>query len=327
MTPFNPTLWLAGLVAMLCSGTIRAEDPAAAATPPDVGLLLTEFEARSPKGYEPPLIAENNMRVITLVESNQLATGSDYYRAAALLGRDLGEYRVGRIAYELALAALAKNDTNAEHLLPMTWDLLLNKLGRPLRIDASNMVAGNPDFLDADPAPACIRAVWSNPAAARASLVAARDNPEIKNLVDADQSDRKVNFSTQTADERNALIARDRQRNVRIREIVTAEDVHTAADFARAGLVMQHSPKPAGIQLAHELAVCAMLLGDRAEGRWLVAASYDRFLRQLGHDQRFGTQFGALGLNRVDEAGICDAERLALGCRTLAASRKLQPKL
>jgi hypothetical protein len=63
-------------------------------------------------------------------------------------------------------------------------------------------------------------------------------------------------------------------------------------------------------------------------GRWLVAATYDRMLHSVGHEQRFGTQGAvmALGNNKphlaeTDETGICDAERLALGCPTLAAKR------
>ena len=68
--------------------------------------------------------------------------------------------------------------------------------------------------------------------------------------------------------------------------------------------------------------------GDRGIGRWLVAATYDRMLNSVGHDQRFGTQGkpqmdpkAKPQLRETDEAGICDAERLALGCPTLAAKR------
>jgi hypothetical protein len=138
----------------------------------------------------------------------------------------------------------------------------------------------------------------------------------------------RKDWSKLSAADLKAVGSNDRQRNVRIREIVKEGGLQTARDFANASLVMQHSSAFAGYELAHELAVCSMLLGDRGMGRWLVAATYDRMLNSVGHDQRFGTQ-GALTikpqakpeLRETDEAGICDAERIALGCPTLAAKR------
>jgi hypothetical protein len=103
-------------------------------------------------------------------------------------------------------------------------------------------------------------------------------------------------------------------------------ELRTAADFANASLVMQHSARFSGYQTAHELAVCAMLLGDRGTGRWLIAATYDRMLGSVGHEQRFGTQYsGGPGqpatMQPVDTAGICDAQRTALGCPTLEQAK------
>jgi hypothetical protein len=118
---------------------------------------------------------------------------------------------------------------------------------------------------------------------------------------------------------------RDDARNLRTREIIKAGELYTASDFANAALVMQHSARFSGYQTAHELAVCSMLLGDRGTGRWLIAATYDRMLGSIGHDQRFGTQYsgmaGTTTLVRVDSAGICDAERKALGCPTLEQAK------
>src|SRR6185436_1921947 len=123
------------------------------------------------------------------------------------------------------------------------------------------------------------------------------------------------------------LRERDNARNLRTREIIAAGELRTAADFSAASLVMQHSSHFSGYQIAHELAVCSMLLGDRGRGRWLIAATYDRMLGSIGHDQRFGTQYhgygsgGASVLGLVDTAGLCDAERKALGCPTLEESK------
>jgi len=147
---------------------------------------------------------------------------------------------------------------------------------------------------------------------------------EILTIKEADQAVRQTDWSTLTEEQRKAIMDGDRQRNARIREIVATGDVRTANDFARASLVMQHSARFAGYQLAHELAVCSLLLGDRQSGRWLVAATYDRMFGSVGLDQRFGTQYGPGGLMHVDEAGICDAQRKALGCPTLAEARARQ---
>lgn len=327
MPPRHPTLSvlsIAGLAALLCSGVLFAEESTSAPAEnlPAVATLLDDLEARSPKDWnDPAAIAAINAEAIRLVESNRLATGEEFFRASGLLSKHMNEFRTGRVQYELQLAAAAKDHLTAEKSLALSWDILLGLIGRPLRIDADNMAARYPQFHLSDPAPACIQAVMRDPAGARANAATLEDNPEIKSLVEADQAVRQTNWSTLTEEDRKAIMEGDHQRNARIREIVAAGDVRTANDFARAGLVMQHSGRFDGYQLAHELAVCSMLLGDRRSGRWLVAASYDRMLRSVGLDQRFGTQYGPAGPLRLDEAGISDAQRQALGCPTLAAAR------
>jgi len=324
--PTLSALCFSGVSALLVPSPGRADQtPPPAASPSSASAALTDLEARSPKDWSNPLaIAELNAEVMRLVETNTLQSAEEFYRAAALIYRNLGEFRTGRVHYELYLAAAALGHPGTESGLHASWDILLGLLGRPCRVDTGGMATTNPDFFQLDPAPGCIQAVLRNPAAARAALATAKDNPEIKTLVDADQAVRQTNWSTLTEEQRKANSDGDRQRNARMIEIVNAGDVHTANDFTSASLVMQHSPRFSGFQLAHELAVCSMLLGDRSTGRWLVAATYDRMLRSIGHDQRFGTQFSSNGPQRIDEIGICDAERQALGCRPLAKTRALQ---
>lgn len=322
--PTLSVLSVAGLLALLSPVILHAEEstPAPAGNMPTAALLLDDLEARSPKDWSDRAAIEAiNAETIRLVETNQLATGEEFFRAAVLLQNHLGEFRTGRAQYELLLAAVAKDHPAAESSLALSWDILLGLIGRPLRIDAHNMAVTNPSFHQLDPAPACIQAVMRDPADARAKLGGIEDNPEILTIRDADQAVRQTNWSALTQEERKAIMEGDHQRNARIREIVAAGDVRTANDFARAGLVMQHSGRFDGFQLAHELAVCSMLLGDRRSGRWLVAASYDRMLRSVALDQRFGTQYGPTGPLRLDETGISDAQRQALGCPTLAAAR------
>jgi hypothetical protein len=291
---------------------------------------LHELEARVPsENTYPNLSPEFHHDVVRFVERNTLSTGDDFLRTALIATGPIPEYRASRMEYELLLSAVAKNNRKAETFLPQAWDFLLRTLGRPLRIDVWGETSGNPnsDGITLDATPKVIRDVLLHPDAARNAASVAVDNPEIQQIVDADQAVRS-NWEKLSSEDLKTMGNRDHQRALRIREIVGAGGLHSARDFSNASLVLQHSSSFAGFQLAHELAVCSLLLGDRAMGRWLVAATYDRMLNSVGHDQRFGTQ-GALTLTtsakptvrETDESGICDAERLALGCPTLAAKR------
>lgn len=323
-----PHLFVLCFSALLLPAIGHADEstpPSTAPAPSASATALTNLEMRSPKDRnDRSLIPEINAEVIRLAGSNQLSTVEDYSRAARLIQIDMNGFRTARVLYELQLTAAAMGDPGAQAGLCGTWDSLLQSIGRPYRIDVSGIVPAHPEFFQLEAAPACIQSVFRNPAEARANLAAAQDNPEIKTIVDADQAVRKNNWDTLTVEQRKAISDGDLQRNARVRAIVSSGEVHTANDFARASLVMQHSAQFAGFQLAHELAVCSMLLGDRQTGRWLVTATYDRMLRSVGHDQRFGTQMGPNGPLQVDETGICDAERQALGCPTLAQARSRQ---
>ncbi len=261
--------------------------------------------------------------VIHLVEKNGLKKGPDFFRAAKLIPPL--DFRTARVRYELLLVAAANENQEAERLLPEAWDALLIALGRPMRTDAGGLLAETNgfDMLQLNPAPKCIQAVLRNPSQARSEAVKIKDNLEMQKIIDDDQAARKnLDSNTDLTDEQaKALASEDRKRNLRTRQIIDAGELRTSKDFANASLVMQHSANFSGYEVAHELAVCSMLLGDRATGRWLVAATYDRMLGSVGEDQRFGTQYNSAGLMRVDEEGICDAERLALGCPALAVAR------
>ena len=314
------------LIAAFWTSSIAAEAPA---SPPTPLTTLTDLQARAPKENSyPDATPQFHQEVIRLIESNTLASSDDFFQAANMASGPIEEYRSVRMRYELALAATAKANSEAEKILPWCWDSLLRVLGRPIRFDPLGNAASNPGdaSITREAAPKIIETVILNPANARDAAGKAKDNAEVQKIVDADQAVRK-NWNKLTQAELKTLAAEDHQRNARIREIVNDGGLHTAQDFANASLVMQHSTGFAGFQLAHKLAVCSMLLGDRGTGRWLVAATYDRMLNSVGHDQRFGTQSALMVGNQkptireTDETGICDAERLALGCPTLAAKR------
>ena len=277
------------LIATSWSSAIAADEPP---SPPAPLPTLADLEARAPKENSyPDATPQFHQEVIRLIESNTLASGDDFFRAATMATGHIEEYRSVRMRYELALAAAAKGNLEAEKSLPLFWDSLLRTLGRPIRFDPSGLAASNPDdpSFTREPAPKVIESVLLHPTEARDAASKAKDNAEVKKIVDADQAVRK-NWDKLTPDDFKTVAAEDHQRNARIREIVNEGSLHTAQDFANASLVMQHSSDFAGFQLAHELAVCSTVLGDRGLGRWLIAATYDRMLNSVGHDQRFGTQ-------------------------------------
>ena len=322
------------LLVLLCSlGTLHAAAPAAAVStpssaPPPAALKLADLESHPPdgRGDFTQLLAYMES-VAHLVETNQLKTGEEFFRAAELMGTIEGyDYRMARVRYELLLAAAAKDIPAAEAALPNAWNRLLATLARPPRIafGPAETPSAEDEDLPLQPAPACVQNAFKNRDRARSEAAHAKNHSEMQKIVDADQAIRQndsKDWDHLTMEESKTIAAADRQRNRRTREIVAAGELHTAQDFANASLVMQHSSSFAGYQLAHELAVCSLLLGDREVGRWLVAATYDRMLGSLGHDQRFGTQYRGSDVVRVDEAGICDAERTALGCTKYAAIR------
>ena len=329
------------MMAMAAPGTAAADAAHSSATPPappspaiaqasagasaaNSPVTLATIEAQpavapSDSGYWSFALRQTT-QALELIESNTLKTADEFFRVSKLVSQADVRFRAERVHYELLLAAAALGHAEAERGLAFAWDSLLGSLGRPLRNDFTGLVQKQPESFELVAAPDCVQAVLRDPEKARVAAKAAQRNPELKTIVDADQADRR-NWNNLTPDEMKATGERDQARNSRTREIIKAGELHTASDFTAAALVMQHSAGFSGFQTAHELAVCSMLLGDRGTGRWLIAASYDRMLGSIGHDQRFGTQYRGMGgvttIVRVDVAGICDAERKALGCPTL----------
>ena len=318
------SVFFSGLL-VLNSGASAAEPTSAPVSVIEARMTLEDLEARMAKLSGDFAGRVSFMEdVARFVEKNTLASGDEFLRASRLMGLLGGfDFQFERVRYELLLAAIAKDERPAEAGLVAGWNAFLRTLGRPGRINL-------PARADTDnepppvPAPVCVAAVYRDPGAAREAAKAATDHVEIKAIVDADQAVRKSDWSKLTAEERKAISDGDHARIARIRVLVAEGAPRTAGDFSRASLVMQHSASFSGYQLAHELAVCTLLLGDRQRGRWLVAATYDRMLGSVGQAQRFGTQFRGNGLMRIEENGICDAQRIALGCPTLARARSRQ---
>src|SRR5688572_13027358 len=145
------------------------------------------------------------------------------------------------------------------------------------------------------------------------------DNAELKALFDADQGDRVGAIGHDLAEQ-------DRKRRQRVREIMDAGEMRTAADHFHAAMVFQHSDSPEDYKLAHELAKKAGELDpSHRAARWLSAAAMDRYLLSVGKPQIYGTQYMVVQdvwvLQRMDETAVSDQERQALGVPTLAAAK------
>jgi len=117
----------------------------------------------------------------------------------------------------------------------------------------------------------------------------AQDSAELRELYEADQADRR-HESPPGPEVWAAISRRDALRGARVLEILRSASVRTGADFYHAAMVLQHGQGSEDILLAHILATSAALLGDD-RGRWLSAASLDRYLHRTRAPQRFGTQY------------------------------------
>lgn len=287
------------------------------------GQSLAELESQAakagPNDYLAPLLRVE--KVEALVTRDELKTADEFYRASKLVESWMADYRTNRLRYELLLTALGLGHDKATTELPDAWDSLMIGLGRPLRFDRHHMAKQPLAAYEVAFAPKAIRDVYFNASKRREAAAKASDSKEIKAIMDADQADRQKDFSKLTQADIENMVRNDRERLKSIESIVSRGRLTTPSDFASASLVMQHSAGFAGYRLAHELAVSSVMLGENDLGRWLVAATYDRMLNSVGHDQRFGTQYFGMGHRRTDEAGFNDRQRKVFRCPSLAEAR------
>jgi hypothetical protein len=151
----------------------------------------------------------------------------------------------------------------------------------------------------------------------------------IKRLFDEDQQGRmveKIDWDT--------LQRTDQMRRQEVIQYILRDQLSTDADFVGAGFIYQHGPCANSYLLAHQLAGYAIALsegllakGEQAQtSRWLYAATWDRYLRNTGEPQRFGTQYMSQGteckfeLEPFDPA-ITDEERQQYNVPTLEESK------
>ena len=134
----------------------------------------------------------------------------------------------------------------------------------------------------------------------------AQSSAELKLLYDEDQNDRR-NWQSMTQEQKTSMAERDSVRLKRTRELVNNSRLKTGEDFERAAFLFQHGASSADYLLAHILAVTAMSM-DPPRGRWIGAATLDRYLESTGSKQVFGTQLSNQPFN---EGLISDSIRTA----------------
>lgn len=144
------------------------------------------------------------------------------------------------------------------------------------------------------------------------------DNPELAQLFQQDQADRSpVDIDW------NAVTRRDQARRARVKALLDAGAVRSAADHYHAALVFQHGDSLADYRLANALTTLAMAQApDDTHYRWLVGASWDRLLMRQLQPQWYGTQYkgdaDGLYLYPVAADAVSDDERKAMVGHTLA---------
>lgn len=88
----------------------------------------------------------------------------------------------------------------------------------------------------------------------------------------------------------NTVSKTDAERREQTRKLLAAGALHTGKDYDEAAFVFQHGDKADDYLLAHTLAMVAVSKGDSG-AIWIAAATLDRYLKQIGQKQVFGTQF------------------------------------
>jgi hypothetical protein len=254
-------------------------------------------------------------RIGEMIAGDELRTAADFFTASTLATEPSGFFESRRVEHELALVALALGHPDALQRVALAWDGLNMSMGRAQRL-GSYMRNGVANDMDPVPAPAVIRDLFKDPAAARHRAAGATNDAELQRMRDEDQSDREGRLDM-------ARLARMRTNDslhlARTLRLVADGVPATGRDMQNAATVLQHGGTPDNYRLAHELTIAAVALGDTS-AVWLLGRSYDRMLLSMGHRQRLNTQYGGADskLRPLDTTAVNDRIRLALGSRRLS---------
>lgn len=121
-----------------------------------------------------------------------------------------------------------------------------------------------------------------------------------------------------------AVRARDAVRRAATRALMQTGALHVAHDYYCAAVVFQHGDQVSDFELAHALALISTTLDPAPEApRYMVAATWDRYLMAMGRPQWYGTQYirGETGVwtqYTIDKSAVDDESRQRLAVPTLA---------
>jgi len=123
----------------------------------------------------------------------------------------------------------------------------------------------------------------------RDRLTTSSIHAELAAIYADDQKDRE-DWLNLTPDRWKGVMERDRKRRARVREILDQGLLGDRVDYFHAAMVLQHGEQPEDFLMAHVLATIAGFRGLE-NGKWLSAATLDRFLHKIDRPQLFGTDY------------------------------------
>lgn len=130
-------------------------------------------------------------------------------------------------------------------------------------------------------------------------------NRELASLVQADQREAQALVKAGGREEDlRVWVSAGAPRRELVRRLIRTGGLVTADDYVNGALLLQHGDSPEDFLLAHVLATIAGFKGSRT-GRFLSAASLDRYLLNVGQPQAFGIQ------------AMRDFTKMATGCHRM----------
>lgn len=294
---------------------------------------LVALEARAKawgEAWSPEIERQKEALACALVEildRDDLRTGEALRRAAMVTPNLWMDLPVQRQRYELLLTATAMGDGEAPGRLADAWSNFLMATGRRPHLPFGEVPPIAGEAFMPEPTAKAVRRVLLDPRGARTAAKGLAPNRDLQRLVEADQDlrNRIGSRSIQSTADMEAGARADWERRKVLRQMLDRMDLMTAEDFSNASLLMQHGTWFGDYALAHELAICALLMEPRL-GRGLAAVTYDRMLQSMGYPQRIGTQYGSTGrLAPMEPKGFSDTMRQALGRCALSRIPKQVP--
>lgn len=142
-----------------------------------------------------------------------------------------------------------------------------------------------------------------------------RNNKQLSDLARTDQEDR-INNNPKVS-------GNDLKRQAAVKRLIKMDSLRTALDYSNAAIVLQHGETSEDFFLANELAKKSIVLNPKnKEVKTLIAQSWDRYLRNSGKPQWYGTQRfkfrGKEYLQTIDTTKVTEQQRKEYGVSTLA---------